>query len=261
MAGSSGRAVKPAIVLLTALVTAGHDAIAVVAPASVAATLDDLAAVLAADGGAIRRAIADLAAHAATLKSRAAVDRLLSGHQEAPRLGHLERALAAAGDIRDRAVFEHAVLGLGPLVTKHDLGTNLGIGYNGCASSYAARRRGSTWRSTSCRPSWSISPPSWPAPSAPPRRWPPWIRHSPPSACRRCRTRSRLLLRLAGPYRAIEGHLGWAATDPAELVGETRRLLSDDGGVNLLTDVTRALMCSAWPTPTSRRGSIDNQSA
>ena len=33
-----------------------------------------------------------------------------------------------------------------------------------------------------------------------------------------------------------------SATDPAELVGETRRLLHDDGGVNLLTDVTRALM-------------------
>ncbi len=237
MAGRLGRAVKPAIVLLTALVTAGHDTIAVVAPAFVAATLDDLAAVLAADGGAIRRR-SPTSAPIPTRSSRRPV-RLLSGHQEA-RDWSPRTCLGRCWGIRDRAVFEHAVLGLEPLVTKHDLGTNLASGTNGCASRTRSTARASH-AATSCRPLVDLAAElartvGAAAPLAAVDQ------ALTPSACRRCRTRALPAAPARRSYRAIEGHLGWAATVPAEPVGETWRLLSDDGGVNLLTDVTWALM-------------------
>lgn len=44
--------------------------------------------------------------------------------------------------------------------------------------------------------------------------------------------RSALLVWLAGPYLPVKGHAGWVATDPATLLADTKRLLSNDGGVH-----------------------------
>lgn len=54
-------------------------------------------------------------------------------------------------------------------------------------------------------------------------------------------SRSRLLLRLAGPYHAVDGHPGWVARDPAELLAETRRMINEDGGVRLAEHVAKEL--------------------
>ncbi len=240
VAGSSGRNVKSVVALLTALVTAGHDVIAVAAPC-VDPTLD-LATVLAADGGAIRRAIGDLASNGRP-DVRAAADRLLAVDRVDPRLRPLEDALASAGDVRDRAVFEHAVLGLGPPVTKHDLGDRLGVGYE--------RVRQLLHRATARvdaaldeLPTELVDLAAELAHTVGAAAPVTALDHALTAAGLPALpdTRSRLLLRLAGPYRAVDGHPGWVATDPAELVAETRRLLHDDGGVNLLTEVTRALL-------------------
>lgn len=44
--------------------------------------------------------------------------------------------------------------------------------------------------------------------------------------------RSLALVWAAGPYQPVEGHAGWVAVDPAELLSETRRMLRADGGVH-----------------------------
>ncbi|MGI8758593.1 MAG: hypothetical protein ACR2K0_04735 [Acidimicrobiales bacterium] len=54
-------------------------------------------------------------------------------------------------------------------------------------------------------------------------------------------SRSLLALWLAGPYRGVGGHPGWIATDPAELRAETRRMLGEDGGVRLADQVAKEL--------------------
>ncbi|MBA3606421.1 MAG: hypothetical protein H0W46_10725, partial [Acidimicrobiia bacterium] len=54
-------------------------------------------------------------------------------------------------------------------------------------------------------------------------------------------TRTRLLVRFAGPYRSVDAHPEWIATDPAELVAETRRMIHEDGGVRLAEHITKEL--------------------
>ena len=46
---------------------------------------------------------------------------------------------------------------------------------------------------------------------------------------------------MAGRYRAVAGHPGWIALDPAELTAETRRMLHEDGGVRVVEHVAKEL--------------------
>lgn len=54
-------------------------------------------------------------------------------------------------------------------------------------------------------------------------------------------TRSLLLLWLAGPYLAVPGHPAWLATDPVGVLADTRRILSEDGGVRPIEQVVGEL--------------------
>ena len=95
-------------------------------------TVDDVATVLAydaSDGGALRAGLEALA-ESGPPEVRAAVERMLTASPvEADwRLTCLERVLAAAGDGRDRAVFEHLVLGPGPWVEPGVVAAAIGVG-------------------------------------------------------------------------------------------------------------------------------------
>jgi len=56
--------------------------------------------------------------------------------------------------------------------------------------------------------------------------------------------RSALLVWLAGPYAQVKGHDGWIATDPDVVLGETRRLLHQDGGVRQATHMAADLQAA-----------------
>ena len=91
-----------------------------------------MATVLAYDssgGGAVRAGLEALATGAPP-EVRAAVERMLTSSPVGTdwRLTCLERVLAAAGDIRDRAVFEHLVLGPGALLQRRVVAATIGVG-------------------------------------------------------------------------------------------------------------------------------------
>ena len=125
--GIGGRAV---VSLVAATVAAGLDVTATAEPAGL--TVDDVATVLAYDasgGGALRAGLEALATSAPP-EVRAAVERMLTSSPVGAdwRLTCLERVLAAAGDVRDRAVFEHLVLGPGPWVQRGVVAAAIGVG-------------------------------------------------------------------------------------------------------------------------------------
>ena len=149
-------------------------------------------------------------------------------------------ALAAAGDHRDRGVFENGVLPLGPPVTWPELAAALGISIDRVrrlAARAAERVRAAPYqlpiaalaaavaeRLGAAAPGAAVDEvlsslglPALPDP------------------------RSRLLLWTAGPYRQVAGHPGWVAVDPAGLVGQTRRLIHEDGGVRPVDHVAKDL--------------------
>lgn len=215
VAGWPGIAKKGAVTFVRSMVAAGLDAIAAAATDRGVAgpTLEDAVTVLVHDAmgsGEVGRAIQAVAA-AGPPEVRAAAARLLSIRREDGRLHCLGASLAGAGDIRDRSVFEHLVLGLGAPATKRDVAANLGIG--------AERVRQLANRATE-RVDEALASVGFPA--------------LPDS-------RSRLLLRMAGPYDGIDGHPGWVAVDPAARLGETRRLLREDDGVRMLDHVAKEL--------------------
>jgi hypothetical protein len=53
-----------------------------------------------------------------------------------------------------------------------------------------------------------------------------------------------LLVWMAGPYRPVPGHSGWVARDPSELVSESFRALHEDGGVRPPGAVRRDLLAT-----------------
>ena len=121
---------RAVVSLVAATVAAGLDVTSTAAPTGL--TVDDVATVLAYDaseGGALRAGLEALATSGPP-EVRAAVERMLtSSPVDADwRLTCLERVLAAAGDVRDRAVFEHLVLGPGPWVDRGVVAAAIGVG-------------------------------------------------------------------------------------------------------------------------------------
>lgn len=161
------------------------------------------------------------------------------------RLTFCHQALLAAGDDRDRGLFENDVLPLGPAATRVELAVALGISVDRV-------------RRLAARASQRVI--------AALDQAPPTIGQlaitlaerlgvvAPLDAVDRTLaelrlpalpdTRSRLLLYLAGPYRENESHPGWVALDGSEVATETCRLIHEDGGVrpldHLIAELGRA---------------------
>lgn len=158
------------------------------------------------------------------------------------RLTALTAALATGGDERDRGVFENLLLRFGSTVTRPELAAALGIGpervrqlaakagqrvqaaldqapnvVGESARTVFERLGAAAPRAAVDQALASLGFPALPD------------------------TRSRLLLWMAGPYRELDGHPGWVAVNPAGLVGQTRRLILQDGGVRPVDHVAKDL--------------------
>lgn len=209
-------------------------------------TVDDLTTVLAYDaetGGELRGRVATFF-EAGPPEVRAAAARILAVPASAPErcLAFLDEARAAAGDERDRGVFEHGVLALGPRATRAELASAVGLGLERIrqlgvraasrvdgaihdaplmvrqVATIVADRLGAAAPGTAVDALLaSLGLPRLPD------------------------SRSRLLLRMAGPYQAVAGHPGWVAIEPAELLAETNRIIGEDGGVRLAEHIAKEL--------------------
>jgi hypothetical protein len=173
------------------------------------------------------------AAHRLLFWSKVELDRCLTA---------LTQALAAAGDERDRGVFENLVLPLGPSATRPELAAGFGIG--------AERVRQLAVRATARVAAGLDQAPAAigelaaelskqlgsaaPGSAADGALAAPGLPGLPD-------TRSRLLLWMAGPYHEVEGHPGWVAIDPAGLIAQTHRLIHQDGGVRPTDHVGKEL--------------------
>ncbi len=207
---------------------------------------DDLALLLDHDrragSGALGRAIGALTGHQHPEAVRTAAARLAGGHTGRSLLSVLDRALSAAGDDRDRGVFEQRSLRVEGRPTIARLAATLGIGPErvrqlraragervrdalAAAPATAAERAAEMGRELGAAATAERAAEVVVAAGLPQL----------PDA------RSLLALWLAGPYQPVDGQPGWIATDPVELVVETRRLLHEDGGVRLLEQVTKEL--------------------
>ena len=231
--------------VVTATVAAGVAAIA--AGASADPSVDDVAVVLAYDrshGATLRGVLAEVAASGPP-DVRVAAERILTvGAGSGPdrRLRVLDAVLAAAGDVRDRAVFEHTVLTCGRSLARSEVAAALGIGLErlrqlrmrtiervdaavvdcpveiGDLAARVAERVGSAAPCTAIDALFAEG-----------------------GLAGLDDSRSRLLLRIAGPYRPVDGHRGWVALDPVELIAETGRVIHEDGGVRLREHVAKEL--------------------
>lgn len=147
-------------------------------------------------------------------------------------LDFFDGALAAAGDERDRGIFENDVLPLGPPVTRSELAQALAISVDrvrrlaarathrvsaaldqappaiGRLAAPVSERLGVAAPLTTANE--VLAALGWPALSD---------------------TRSRLLLWMVGPYREVDGHPGWIALDESQVGAETMRLIHEDGGL------------------------------
>ena len=209
-------------------------------------TPDDIATVLAYDAtkdGQLRGLLQNLCA-AGPPEVAAAARRVLASPTGEPdrRLTVFAEALAAAGDERDRGVFENGVLPLGPPVTRPELADALGISADRVnrlatraaqrvnaalndpptavrelAAAVSGRLGAASPRTAADETLASLGLPALPD------------------------SRSRLLLWMSGPYREVDGHSDWVAVDPAGLVGQTRRLIHEDGGVRPVDHVAKEL--------------------
>jgi len=235
--------------VVIAAVMAGLDVLVAGAttPGSTTPSLDDVAMVLAHDAsesGAIHRLLAEAAASGPP-DVRQAAERLLTraGAATDRRLESLERVLASAGDVRDRAVLEHAVLAPRPALARCDVAAVLGIGPERLRQLRIRATERIDEAAEHCPNDLhdlamtmgalvgSVAPCAA-VDDAMAAHGLPSLRDS----------RSRLLLRMAGPYHDVDGHPGWVAVDPAELVAETRRAIHEDGGVRLAEHVAKELI-------------------
>lgn len=157
-------------------------------------------------------------------------------------LEQAELVLEAVGDTRDRALFDHLHLRLGQAATGVSAARSLGL-----TDDYVRRLRGRC--EERARAAFEQGPPALAdtvgdfteklgtattgaaiedilrVAGLPSRQDP----------------RSAVLLWLAGPYFPVPGQANWFAVEPAALVAETRRALSDDGGVRDVTLVLKDL--------------------
>ena len=218
-----------------------------ITPASTNPRLDGVAMVLADDAsgsGAIRRLLADAAASGPPAVRRAAERVLITAESATDRrLEFLERLLAAAGDVRDRAVFEHIVLTPGPGSNRSAVSAALGIGLERLRQLRVRATERIDEATAHCPDDvhdlamtvgglvGSAAPCAAVEEVMAGLGMPP-LRDS----------RSRMLLRMAGPYHDVDGHSGWLAVDPAELVAETLRAIHEDGGVRLAEHVAKELI-------------------
>ena len=213
---------------------------------------NDLAALLAYEresgSTTLRDALAQLAKGQNPSAIRAAAARLTAsrgdkGNSPADRVvSVLDRALAATGDARDRVVFERLVLQLGGAPTGASVTRVLDVGNQRVrqlrdratermrAAMAASGEDGLLRAVVDCvKEGLGVAAPvaaadllleSLELPST-------------------TDTRSLLLLWWAGPYRPVTEHPGWIAVHPTELVLETARVLSEDDGVRLASQVRK----------------------
>jgi len=209
-------------------------------------TPDDIATVLAYDAtkdGQLRGLLENLCT-AGPPEVAMAARRMLASSTVEPdrRLTVLAEALAAAGDERDRGVFENAVLPLGPPVPRPELADALGISADRInrLASRAAQRVNAALNDPPSAVRELAAAVSGRLGAASPR-----TAADEMLACLGLPAlpdaRSRLLLWMAGPYREVDGHSDWVAVDPAGLVGQTRRLIHEDGGVRPVDHVAKEL--------------------
>ncbi len=224
-------------------VTEGQPVATAAAPTS---PRDDLSTVLAYDaatGGQLLGLLQNLCASGPS-EVAAAASRVLSSRAIEPDLSltAFSEALAAAGDERDRGVFENGGLPLGPLVTRQELAEALGISADRVKrlAARAAQRVDAALELAPTEVRALATAVSERLGAASPRTAADEMLASlglpllPDS-------RSRLLLWMAGPYREVDGHSDWIAVDPAGLVGQTRRLIHEDGGVRPVAHVAKDL--------------------
>ncbi|MGI8808781.1 MAG: hypothetical protein ACR2KK_13235 [Acidimicrobiales bacterium] len=200
------------------------------------------------EAGRLHSAIRHLSEPPVPAPVRAAARRLLvspaAADPPATALGAADRILSLLGDVRDRVVFEQVVLRIDDPPTPAELRAELGVGrervrqlrQRALDRATAALRDGSAaLRATAEALAAELG-------SAVPRHALDALLGAnglPPLPD----PRSLLVLWLAGPYRSVDRHPGWLATDPVGLVAATRHLLDEDGGVrpvdHVLKDIER----------------------
>lgn len=192
----------------------------------------------------LRRAIDHFVGDGAPDAVRAAARRLLLAPVERrdPCLEHLTRMLEAAGDERDRLVFERLTLSPQDSVTGTDVRSALGLSVERVRQ-IRMRAEDRVRSVTDTLPDHlgeviealagrlGAAAPLAVVDEALASSALPALPDS----------RSLLALWLAGPYRPVGDHPGWVATDPVELRTETRRMLNEDGGVRLADQVAKEL--------------------
>ncbi|MEX2658383.1 MAG: hypothetical protein WD232_01705 [Acidimicrobiales bacterium] len=218
-------------------------------PAVSPTAADDLSLLLARGaGGAVRSALEGCTGEDQAEEVRSAATRLLARFERVrhPILAVLDQALAAVGDTRDLGVLYHCVLRLEGRSSLAQVATALGVGTERVRQirARAAERLDA-----------ALGAPGAPGGAG--------LDHLARDLAERLGaaapiaavdevltssglpalpdTRSLLALWLAGPYHPVKGHQGWVATDPGELLAETRRLLGEDGGVTSREQVAKEL--------------------
>lgn len=159
-------------------------------------------------------------------------------------LSLLDRVLDQVGDDRDRAVFAHLVLGVGPGFTPGlaEVGAELGV--------VAERVR--QLRARGCDRAAAAALASPPALGSLVATIGARLGAAAPVKAvdavlvalglpARPDVRSLLALWLAGPHRRVPGHDAWLSTDPGGLLDETRGALAEDGGVRDADQVAKEL--------------------
>lgn len=157
-------------------------------------------------------------------------------------LAHLDDALTAAGDERDRAVFQNDVLPLGSPIGRPELALALGIGVE--------RVRRLAVRATH-RVSVALDQPPRVIDQLTATMTERLGAAAPVPAIDQVLTelglpalpdtRSLLLAWSAGPYRAFDGNSDWVVLAGSDVSAQTKRLIHEDGGVRPLEHVVADL--------------------